>query len=447
MPHEWVPIEAGTDLPSMARVLRQVYGSDPAPSDVHERTRTVVAASWERSRRHGVHRHGLAPVMLSHADARHLFKSHPLHVVAQVVAHIAARVAELAPQVVALANADGLIMWTKGNARAVQAAREIRFVPGAMWAEEVVGTNALGTALLVDHPLMIFASEHFKRSLHAWSSSCAPIHDPETGTLLGAVVLFGPYQTAHPHGFSLAVIAAEMAEERLRHIATERDDRLRVEYLATALHLRPEASAVVNPSGFVLLCDPPHWLGRRIRLGPDGSPLPAVSKDVTIQPLEGGAGYLILSGVQETQGSKPSLSLRALGIEQAVGHLDGVEFQFTRRHSEILVAMALHPKGLSEDMLAEAVYGSSLKRMTLRAEISRLRRILGPVVMTRPYRLTANVHADFLEALDLIDRGEFAAAAKQFRGSVMPSSAAPAVVDLRQSIDAAIGRGGGPAGD
>ena len=57
----------------------------------------------------------------------------------------------------------------------------MHFVEGARWAEDVVGTNAPGTALAVDHAVQIYGSEHFRRPVQPWSCSAAPVHDPLTG--------------------------------------------------------------------------------------------------------------------------------------------------------------------------------------------------------------------------------------------------------------------------
>jgi hypothetical protein len=437
----WVPIDAGTDTMSLARALKRAYdGGLPGP-ELPDVVRPVVAESWGRSLRRGIDPREPVPRMLSRPEVRQVLERHPLFDVAAVVKGMASRVAEYAPHVMALANRDGLVMFTRGHAGAAQAAEAVRFVPGALWDESVAGTNALGTALLLDHPLMIFSAEHFKVCLHRWSSSCAPIHDPESGELLGAVVIFGPFKTAHPHGFSLVVNIAEMAEAQLAHNASERDDRLRVEYLEMVLRRRPDASAVVNQAGKVLLCNPPGWLGKRVRLAADGQPLPAVSEDVTIDRLRRGPGYVIMSGVGVPGPGCRRLSLQIIDRDRAIGRLDDEELHFTPRHSEIIAIMARHPAGRNEDELSELVYGSAAKRMTLRAEISRLRRLLGPVVLTRPYRLAADVRADFLDIIDLIERGEFVTAAKRYSGPLLPSSTAPGVVELRNGIDAKIGAG------
>ena len=56
--------------------------------------------------------------------------------------------------------------------------------------------------------------------------------------------------------------------------------------------------------------------------------------------------------------------------------------------------MLLHragPAGLSAEALSRALYGDAEHVVTVRAEVSRLRRLLGALVNTRPYRLADQV--------------------------------------------------------
>jgi hypothetical protein len=418
-------VDAGIDPRSWARLLRRAYlravGGGSAPRIV----RDVVADSWVRSERAGVDPQVRAPKMVERPEAARLFARHRLAPLLHLVQSVLVEVAEYAHQVVALADRDGLVLWTGGDADALQAAERIHLMPGVLWSEEVAGTNALGTSLVLDHPLQIFAAEHFKQSTHGWSSSAAPVHDPETHDLLGAVTLSGPVNAAHPHGFSLVVATAQILEAHLEHLAAQRDERLKVEYLERVVCGCPEASAVVNHAGEVLLAMPPGWLGRKLRLSPEGLPLGPAAEEVRVERLADD-GYLVLRGAGAAPSPpRPVLRLDVLGRERAQVTLDGRSFDLSQRHSEILVILARHPDGLTEHELAAALYGTEIKSVTIRAEISRLHKLLGPAIRTRPYRLAADVTADFLgtTAEDVAE--------------LLPTSEAPAIVALRTAADAA----------
>ena len=101
--------------------------------------------------------------------------------------------------------------------------------------------------------------------------------------------------------------------------------------------------------------------------------------------------------------------------------LDGRPCTSAPRHAEILALLAAAPEGLSAGELGAALHGAGGSATTARSEISRLRRLLGPALATRPYRLTADVEADFL------------APAAPGDPELLPGSAAPGIQRLRES--------------
>jgi hypothetical protein len=438
MPNAWVAVDAGIDPRSWARLLRRAYDYAASGSSAPTIVRGVVARSWERSEQAGVDPLERAPVMIECGEARRRFLQHPLAPLLPVIDSVLVDVAVYASQVVAIADVDGLVLWTGGSAETLRDAERIHLMPGARWREDVAGTNALGTALALDHPLQIFAAEHYKQSVHGWSSAAAPIHDSETDAQLGALSLSGPFKAAHPHGFSLVVAAAQIIEAHLAHASAQRDERLKVEYLTHVVRGCAEASAVVNAYGRVLLSTPPGWLGRKLRMSPDGVPLAPAAEEVRLEPLGRGDGFLALRGAGDPATPRPTLRLEALGCERARAYLDGQQLQLSPRHSEILVILAQYPAGLTQSELASALHGPQMKGVTVRAEISRLHKLLGPIIRTRPYRIAADVRADFLECEALLEAGAAESAAERCAGELLPSSSAPAIVALRERLRTAI---------
>ena len=72
--------------------------------------------------------------------------------------------------------------------------------------------------------------------------------------------------------------------------------------------------------------------------------------------------------------------------------------RLSSRHSEILVVLAERPDGVTGDQLAVEVYAEDVSLSTVRAEMTRLRSLLGAdVLQSRPYRLQVPVEADWLE--------------------------------------------------
>ena len=87
------------------------------------------------------------------------------------------------------------------------------------------------------------------------------------------------------------------------------------------------------------------------------------------------------------------------------------------RHSEILLLLASTARGLSGDELAVLLYEEDTSTSTLRAELNRLRHLLGEELLaSRPYRLMAELTADSLVVEALLATGDVAAALRRYRG-------------------------------
>lgn len=133
--------------------------------------------------------------------------------------------------------------------------------------------------------------------------------------------------------------------------------------------------------------------------------------------------------------------LQILGRDRAILHRDGESTTLSARHSELLLLLALNPDGLSADRLAVLLHESDIPSVTIRAELVRLRRILGPrVLLSRPYRLGARIRTDADDVADSLDRGAVRAALKLYRGALLPRSDSPAVTELRGEFRARLRR-------
>jgi len=115
---------------------------------------------------------------------------------------------------------------------------------------------------------------------------------------------------------------------------------------------------------------------------------------VLAEPIRGAADAILLRAGRAARRARPKLAVRALEHGRALVELDGQGFELSPRHSEIVALLAAHPQGLSSRELARKLYGPGGKRGTVRAEMSRLRAQLGPVLARNPYRLDADVSAD-----------------------------------------------------
>ncbi len=87
-----------------------------------------------------------------------------------------------------LTTADARILERRGGGREfLRRLDEASAVPGHVFAEDVVGTNAIGTSLVLGEYLEVRGPEHFTDTLQDWWCAAAPIHDPVTATTAGTI--------------------------------------------------------------------------------------------------------------------------------------------------------------------------------------------------------------------------------------------------------------------
>jgi hypothetical protein len=352
-----VALEPGTDPVERVRILRRAHETFVSAGTVPRPVRKVVADSWRRSAQAGVGPDGTARVELADGDLGTYRAEHPLARVMPLVRELMGTFAADGEHLFAVCDAYGRLLWVEGHPATRRRADRMNFVPGARWAESAVGTNAPGTAVAVDRPVQVFAAEHFVRRVQPWTCAAAPVHDPHTGQVLGAVDITGGDGLAHPHSLGFVQAVARAAESHLALLA------------------------------------PPR-------------------------PATG------------------TLRLTALGRDEAQLVTGDRRIRLSRRHSEILVLLSRHPEGLTGDELLCALYeDESVTPVTLRAELARLRRVLGPgLLASRPYRLTVPVESDVAVVERRLETGAVTAAASAYAGPVLPASQAPAVVRLRRRL-------------
>lgn len=124
--------------------------------------------------------------------------------------------------------------------------------------------------------------------------------------------------------------------------------------------------------------------------------------------------------------------LRVLGTSQLSGP-EGV-VPLAPRAVELLVLMLSRPQGWERAALSEALYGTDRPR-AFKSEIYRLKKVLGEGIQPRPWRVTLEVTADFLELRQCLKRGEVEAALRVYQGSLLPQSDAPGIEELRHEIE------------
>ena len=190
------------------------FGRGEMPAEILDQT---ILLSWDRCRRAGLdvgantRADGIlgAQVLKEGRDRNY-----------QLIAHSSAIMEHLYEQIrhsgsmVLLADADGLLLHSLGDAEFVDRANRVLLQPGALWDESSRGTNAVGTALIEERPVEVYGGEHFLVHNGFLTCSAAPLMDPR-GRLLGILDISCDYRAYQRHTMGLVRMSAEIIERRL----------------------------------------------------------------------------------------------------------------------------------------------------------------------------------------------------------------------------------------
>ncbi|MCW2584465.1 MAG: hypothetical protein JWQ53_3255 [Klenkia sp.] len=179
-------------------------GIEPAVPAV----RPEVWASWQRSIAAGVSSAlSRAPEWLGGAAVESLTGQDRWAVAVEVVGSMLVDDAAADGMVVVLADAEGHVAWTGGAWSMAQRAAAVGLVPGARWAEDAVGTNAVGTSLSTGECCQVLRAEHHVVALRPFAGAAAPLRD-EHGQMWGTVALMGGDHVATPAVLALVRFVA-----------------------------------------------------------------------------------------------------------------------------------------------------------------------------------------------------------------------------------------------
>ncbi|MFJ3659190.1 GAF domain-containing protein [Streptomyces sp. NPDC090119] len=392
---------AAVDAPRTARMLRQVREATLAGRRAPMAPRPVIGQSWERVLRGGVDpdrdvRSGL----LTAEEVRRRREESPLRHVLPVLREGLLSVADAARHIMVVADAESRVLWREGSPSVLRRADGIGFEVGADWREEVVGTNGVGTPAVVRRPVQVFAAEHFARSHAAWTCAGAPVTDPRDGRLIGVVDISGPLETMHPATLAWVESVARLAEARLRELHLDSLERLRSVAAPVLARLDGRALVVDRDGWSAAVTGMPYV--RRVALPKSLSPgrrlLPVLGA-CAVEPLAG--GWLLRASAEPSgAGGAGRLVLdlsrperRLLTVSEAGGTWSR---ELSERHAELLYLLAAQRAGRSAAGLAEDMFGDPSRTVTVRAEMSRVRRYLGTLLLHRPYRLREDAEAEVL---------------------------------------------------
>jgi transcriptional regulator of acetoin/glycerol metabolism len=153
--------------------------------------------------------------------------------------------------VMLLSDENGYLLEATGDADFCSRAAQVALSPGACWAEDARGTNAVGTALVEARPVVVNGAEHFMRANNFLSCAAAPLIEPG-GKLIGVIDISCDTRRYHPHTFGLVRAAAQMIENRIFELNFLHQLKLRFHVSTACLGSVMEGAVALTESGTII---------------------------------------------------------------------------------------------------------------------------------------------------------------------------------------------------
>ncbi len=175
-----------------------------------------IMESWRRCKTAGVNpRDGSCYNLLSPPELQSLLRErNEMIEIARPFMHKLYEFVKGSSFVVVITDERGYILELFGDADSLEKSSHYNFVQGAKWAEDEVGTNAIGTGLILRKPFQTSGSEHYCFKHHSWTCSAAPIFD-RNGQMRGMLDMSGPLDGTHLHTLGMVVASAEAIMEQM----------------------------------------------------------------------------------------------------------------------------------------------------------------------------------------------------------------------------------------
>ncbi len=193
----------------------QVY--EVVDRGMNGRLSDVVTGSWARCLReyHLEPDHPHAPVLLD-GQALKEHQARAAHIIECAKLEMTTLYQQFGDRelAVVLVDAEGVILHMVAAPEFAQDMSRVGFRVGAVWSENTMGTNGMGTCLAAQAPVAVHRDDHFFSDFISLSCSAVPIFDPD-GRLAAVLDVTSRSPHMQQHSLVLLGMTAQMIENRL----------------------------------------------------------------------------------------------------------------------------------------------------------------------------------------------------------------------------------------
>ncbi|MBI0382038.1 protein phosphatase, partial [Streptomyces albiflaviniger] len=253
--------------------------------------RGPIQSSWQRCNSMGLTADRLQAAYTADVD----IGGKLTHVARPVLDQLETRLAGVPATIFLTDERARLLQRRAGEPSLNRRLESLQLAPGFGIPEELVGTNGIGTALVMAGPAFVCGREHFADAWSGLACAGAPVRDPFSGQVLGVLDLTCMHLDSDPTMAGIVAEAASGIEERLLDGVSARERALLEAYQSA----------------------------RGVGVGQSGSPTERLSpRDRRI--LEERATELISSGRTGFAEVRLSDGRAAVLLSRRIGHWSGV---------------------------------------------------------------------------------------------------------------------------
>ncbi len=152
---------------------------------------------------------------------------------------------------IVLTDGAGTILRTQSQSTFIEQAEKVALRPGVSWAESSKGTNAVGTALILERDVFVHGAEHYLQSNQFLSCAASPILD-HSGNVIGVLDASGDNRSFHPHTAALVEMCARTIENNWFRDKFRQTQRLHFHVMAELIGTAEEGVIAFGEDGRIL---------------------------------------------------------------------------------------------------------------------------------------------------------------------------------------------------
>lgn len=150
---------------------------------------------------------------------------------------------------------DLYLLWHSGDRKVLEESEKRSLIhPGVSRSEAASGTNAINLAALLEKPVQLLGSEHYKTALQHWTCSAVPIKD-ERGKVIAVINAAGNYWLVHKHTLGMMMALGKSIEYCLMQEAVSKELVKSNRFNQGIIESIADAVVVVNNDGRISMAN------------------------------------------------------------------------------------------------------------------------------------------------------------------------------------------------